>query len=322
MIVQTGSDRRTIHRGGLFGRYAPSGHLLYVNGGKLFAAPFDAGRLEITAAAVPVVDDIAHSLINGAAQYSLSNTGMLAYRRARSPNRLLQWMDPSGQVQPLRSVRAEYQEAVRTAEANEELATSGIISRLELSRSRDRREELATRLRLAEERLAVLTEAAEAQLRVQQAQVERLQAISDFQRERMEAMRVRAGIDGVVQEVPFDPGQWANPGQTLARVVQPGQLKAVLRIPEVQARDVAIGQPARIDTRNGMGAALLLEEPGEERERVLAQRRHHAHGRGHVLVELVDVQAQELVGDQLHRRALDAQQVRRLALVPCRVQHP
>jgi HlyD family secretion protein len=162
------------------------------------------------------------------------------------------------QAATVANLKAEYQEALRTAEANEELAKTGIISAMELSRFRDRREELATRLRLAEERLRVLTQAAEAQLRVQQSQVERLQAISEFQRERMESMRVRAGIDGVVQEVPFELGQWANPGQTVARVVQPSRLKAVLRIPEVQARDVAIGQPARIDTRNGIVAGRVI----------------------------------------------------------------
>jgi HlyD family secretion protein len=63
---------------------------------------------------------------------------------------------------------------------------------------------------------------------------------------------VRAGATGVLQELPLQIGQWANPGATLAKVVQPGLLKAVLRIPETQARDVAIGQNATIDTRNGL----------------------------------------------------------------------
>lgn len=169
------------------------------------------------------------------------------------------------QAATVANLQAEYREALRTAEANEELAKTGIISAMELSRFRDRREELSTRLRLAEERLRVMTQATEAQLRVQQSQVERLQAITEFQRERMESMRVRAGIDGVVQEVPFELGQWANPGQTVARVVQPGRLKAVLRIPEVQARDVAIGQPARIDTRNGIvGGRVIRIDPAAQ----------------------------------------------------------
>jgi Tol biopolymer transport system component len=110
VIVQTGTERRAVHRGGLFGRYSRSGHLLYVNGGKLFAAAFDANRLQETGTSVAVVDDIAYSPLNGTAQYSISNAGTLAYRRARSANRMLLWMDRSGQVQPLRNVAAEYQE--------------------------------------------------------------------------------------------------------------------------------------------------------------------------------------------------------------------
>jgi eukaryotic-like serine/threonine-protein kinase len=82
-----------------------------VNGGKLFAAPFDPDRLEVTGRAVAVANDIATALISGTAQYAFSDTGVLAYRRARSTKRLLQWLDPSGQTQPIRNLSAEYQEA-------------------------------------------------------------------------------------------------------------------------------------------------------------------------------------------------------------------
>jgi serine/threonine-protein kinase len=109
--VQKDTVRTLVQSGAIFGRYAPSGHLLYVNGGKLFAAAFDPDRLQVTGRAVPVADDIATALISGTAQYAFSDTGMLAYRRARNPKRLLQWMDPSGQLQPMRNVSAEYQEA-------------------------------------------------------------------------------------------------------------------------------------------------------------------------------------------------------------------
>jgi Tol biopolymer transport system component len=111
LVVQRAEGRKTVHRGALFGRYAPSGHLLYVNAARLFAVPFDLDRLEVTGRAAPVADDVASALLNGTAQYAFSDTGLLVYRRARSSNRLLQWMDPSGQVQPMRSVPAEYQEA-------------------------------------------------------------------------------------------------------------------------------------------------------------------------------------------------------------------
>jgi Tol biopolymer transport system component/predicted Ser/Thr protein kinase len=111
MIVQKGTEPTVVQRGAIFGRYAPSGHLLYVNGGKLFAAAFDPDRLQVTGRAVPVADDIATALLSGTAQYAFSDTGLLAYRRARNPKRLLQWMDRSGQLQPMRNVSAEYQEA-------------------------------------------------------------------------------------------------------------------------------------------------------------------------------------------------------------------
>ena len=112
LIAQTADGRRTVlHQGGLFARYAPTGHLLFVNEGKLFAAPFDVSRLAVTGRAVAVVDEVAHTLINGTAQYSLANTGLLTYRRARSRNRVIEWMDPSGQTHPLRAAPAEYQEA-------------------------------------------------------------------------------------------------------------------------------------------------------------------------------------------------------------------
>ena len=125
VIVQNAGGRTLVQRGAIFGRYSPSGHLLYVNGGKLFAAPFDADHLQVTGRAVPVADDIATALISGTAQYAFSDTGMLAYRRARNPKRILQWMDPSGQMQPMRSVSAEYQEARFSRDGSRLLLTVG-----------------------------------------------------------------------------------------------------------------------------------------------------------------------------------------------------
>jgi Tol biopolymer transport system component len=93
--------------------------------GKLFAAPFDADHLQVTGRAVPVADDIATALISGTAQYAFSDTGMLAYRRARNPKRILQWMDPSGQMQPMRSASAEYQEARFSRDGTRLLLTVG-----------------------------------------------------------------------------------------------------------------------------------------------------------------------------------------------------
>ena len=73
-----------------------------------------------------------------------------------------------------------------------------------------------------------------------------------FQRDRVASMQVKAGEDGVLQELPLELGQWVVPGQVLARVAQPGRLKAVLRVPETQAKDVTSGQKVSVDTRNGI----------------------------------------------------------------------
>ncbi|MBW3655089.1 MAG: HlyD family efflux transporter periplasmic adaptor subunit [Gemmatimonadetes bacterium] len=150
------------------------------------------------------------------------------------------------------TVRAEQREAARQAEANRALAERGLVSRMDLQRSEDRAEELANRLRLEEQRLRFLRQSLRQQLAAQQSQIERLRGLANFQEGYVQSMRVTAGTDGVVRELPLQEGQWVTPGAPLAVIVHPGRLKAQLRIPETQARDLVVGQPARIDTRNGI----------------------------------------------------------------------
>ena len=101
-------------------------------------------------------------------------------------------------------------------------------------------------------RFPSLKAAVAAQIEAESTQVERFRAISRFGHQQLESLRVRAGTSGVLQELPLEVGQWVTPGTTLAKVADPTRLKAVLRIPETQAKDVLIGQPASIDTRNGV----------------------------------------------------------------------
>jgi multidrug resistance efflux pump len=147
------------------------------------------------------------------------------------------------------TVRQLLAEAQRTAVASESLAQRGLVSTMELENARGRAEELATRAGIEQQRLTVMTESMGSQLSTQESQVGRMRAIVEFQRRRLASMQVRAGAPGVLQDLPLEEGQWVLSGQTLARVVQPERLKAVLRVPEVQARDVVLGQPAFIDTR-------------------------------------------------------------------------
>jgi HlyD family secretion protein len=150
------------------------------------------------------------------------------------------------------AAKAAYLDAKRNAEASEGLASKELISASDAARARERVEELATRFEVEEKRLAVMVGAADSQLALQREQVGRLRDVTNFQRFRVRSMEVKAGANGILQELPLEVGQWAQSGATLARIVEPSKLKAVLRIPETQAKDVAMGQPATIDTRNGL----------------------------------------------------------------------
>jgi HlyD family secretion protein len=150
------------------------------------------------------------------------------------------------------TVRAQFREAQRQARAAEGLSQQNMVSSSELARARDNMVELEVRVGVEERRLGHVTQSMRSQLAAQQGQIEILRTLAAFQQRQIESMQVRAASDGVLQELSVEPGQWVNSGTTLARVVQPGRLKAVLRIPEVQAKDVAVGQPATVDTRNGV----------------------------------------------------------------------
>jgi multidrug resistance efflux pump len=156
------------------------------------------------------------------------------------------------------TTRAEYRDAIRRAQADSELVAQHLISVADYGRSRDKAEELTARMHVEDQRLAIFSGGQQGQLDVQQKQVERLKAIAQFQERQVQSMVVRAGARGVLQELPMQVGQWAISGATLAKVVQPGRLKAVLRIPETQAPDLSIGQPAAIDTRNGIAKGRIV----------------------------------------------------------------
>jgi multidrug resistance efflux pump len=150
------------------------------------------------------------------------------------------------------AIRSEYLQAHRQAAVADSLGVNGGLSRNDISQSQDKAAELETRYQVEQQRLELFAAAVDSQLAVQRAQVGRLKAITAFQLSRVRSLEVRAGESGVLQELPLQLGQWVVPGALLAKVVQPSRLKAVLRIPETQVRDVALGQPAAIDTRNGV----------------------------------------------------------------------
>ena len=142
--------------------------------------------------------------------------------------------------------------ARQEAAAAESLAAKNLISQFDVNTKRAAAEEYETRLRVEKERLALMSATVDSQIAVQAQQVERLKAISDLKKFRVQSLQVRAPDAGIVQDLTLEPGQWTLEGTTLAKVVQPGKLKARIRIPETQAKDVQLGQPAEVDTRNGI----------------------------------------------------------------------
>jgi HlyD family secretion protein len=150
------------------------------------------------------------------------------------------------------SVEAEYHQAELEAKANERLALDGLIADITLELSRVRVRELGTRTDIEHRRLAIDEDAARAQLDVSQAAVDRARALSVLRLSQVDALRVRAGSAGILQQLRVEAGQRVDPGTNLARVSEPGSLKAEVRVSETQAPEVQIGQPAAIDTRNGI----------------------------------------------------------------------
>jgi HlyD family secretion protein len=148
-------------------------------------------------------------------------------------------------------VAADYKQAKLRADADAELARQGLIANLNRQISQSEAEELAHRNDIERKRLEIAGDSAAAQIAAQEAAVEQRRAIAIFRRTQVEALRVRAGMDGVLQQVPVEVGQRVMPGANLARVAQPGRLKAVIKVPETEARDVQVGLGAMVDTRNG-----------------------------------------------------------------------
>ncbi len=163
------------------------------------------------------------------------------------------------QASTVATTRQEAADARRRAEAGAELLKKNLIIPLDQQQAQDRAEALVERLKIEEQRLVILSSTIADQIRVQEQQVERLRSIAQFQHTLAASMTVKAGARGILQEVPLQAGQYALPGTTLAKVVPtPTRLKAVLRIPETQAKDLAIGQKATIDTRNGFAAGHVV----------------------------------------------------------------
>ncbi len=156
------------------------------------------------------------------------------------------------------TVSADYNQAERQAQTDKELYRLGVISGLKYKESSGKAEELSTRHQIERDRLTINQQSIQSQMMVQQAKVDQMRALADLKSKQLDALKVRAGIDGVLVDLPVQVGQHVLPGAMIAKVVQPDHLMAELKVPETQARDVQIGEPASVDTHNGVVAGTVM----------------------------------------------------------------
>jgi len=175
-----------------------------------------------------------------AAEAALSNT------KVQLNNDLLQSQAAAAQVE------AEYAKAKTQYQMNQQLAKDQLVSTLVLEQSKVDAEQLAVRTKIAKDQLESKAESIRAQLAVQQSSVDQAKALLRLTRQQRDELKVRAGLDGMLQLVPVEVGQQVAPGTNLARVANPSRLKAEIKIAETQAKDIQLGQKAEVDTRNGI----------------------------------------------------------------------
>ena len=155
-------------------------------------------------------------------------------------------------------VHSEYQQARMEAETNDNLRKNGLIAELEYKTSIIKRDELENRDKIEQKRLEFARDSIDPQLAAKQATVDHLEASAKLKARDVEALHVKAGMAGVLQQLPVEVGQRVIAGTNLARVADPAKLKAQIKIAETQAKDIQINQPASIDTRNGIVAGHVI----------------------------------------------------------------
>src|SRR5256714_15586340 len=156
------------------------------------------------------------------------------------------------QQSQIASINAEYSQAKLQLDTDEVLAKQGLVADLLLKISRVHVQDLANRLRVEQQRLAISSKSIKAQVNAQQSRIDQLQALAKLKRDQVDALKVRAGTNGVLQQISVQVGQQMTPGFNIARVADPASLKAELKIAETQIKDVRVGQPVAVDTRNGI----------------------------------------------------------------------
>ena len=170
----------------------------------------------------------------------------LANRKAELQSALL------SQEAATANIESQYKQADLDLQANETLYKEKLISLLVLQQKRGLAADLKNRLATEQRRLEISREGINSQIAPQESDVNQRRATWDLRRKQLDELNVRAGMSGILQLVPVERGQQVSPGGNLARVANPSNLKAELRIAETQTKDIRIGQYAEVDTRNGV----------------------------------------------------------------------
>lgn len=160
--------------------------------------------------------------------------------------------DTMTQKAAIATINSQYSQAKLQLDADESLYKEKLVAELQIKISRVAVQDLANRLKVEQERLAVSSKSTNAQLNAAASRLQQLQAMAKLRRDQVNNLKVRAGVSGVLQQVSVQVGQQVTPGLNIARVADPASLKAVLRVAETQIKDVRIGQPVLVDTRNGV----------------------------------------------------------------------
>lgn len=247
----------TVKRGPMVRQVRGLGTLVPVDEARRWVPASTQGRVEkivMRPGALVTPDTVVLELSDPQAQQALSDAEQQLRATEADYNSLKARLDTENlnQQSVAATVEADFEQARLEKEVNEDLAKDGLVSNLILKQSTVRAESLNTRNNIEKQRLKVSEASVHAQLQAQQARIDQLRSLYTLRRQQVDQLRVRAGMHGVLEQVPVEVGQQVAPGTNLVRVADPTRLKAELRIAETQARDLTIGQVAQVDTRNGI----------------------------------------------------------------------
>ncbi len=185
-------------------------------------------------------------LLSAQQQLDQAEQNLITLKSSLESNKLAQEANIAG-------LRTQLAVAERNKKTFETLDSTrkGLASENELKLARETLQEVTTRVGIEERRLKLMESSMAEQIRGAEETVASNRAVVQFRRDRIASLNVTAGIDGQLQSMDLEDGQWVNGGTELARVAQPGRFKAVLRVPESQAKDVVVGQKVDVDLHQG-----------------------------------------------------------------------